>query len=170
WNERPEVNRIWVSLYTPQIGEQSAEILSPGDRELVARQLPALTKKFPKLLLPSGIAAAFLASPSSPSDCLFSKISVNLSADLETRVEPCVFGGAPDCSQCGCAASSGLHWIRSVKVAGPLRVGHFVGTSVGIGTLLNRARRRTNQPGRWRPPAPPAAPRQAFVQIDAPRL
>ena len=24
WSARPEVNRIWVSVYTPQIGEQSA--------------------------------------------------------------------------------------------------------------------------------------------------
>jgi len=170
WNARPEVDHIWVSLYTPQIGEQSAEMLARNDREQVAAELPLLARKYPKLLMNPGVADAFVHPPASPDDCLFSKMSANYSADLQTRVEPCVFGGAPDCSQCGCAASSGLHWIRSVKVAGPLRVGHFVGTSVGIGTLLNRARRRTNQPGRWRPPAPPAAPRQAFVQIDAPRL
>src|SRR3984957_19090279 len=35
WNARPEVNRIWVSLYTPQIGEQSAEMLSPNNRERI---------------------------------------------------------------------------------------------------------------------------------------
>src|SRR5262249_42966410 len=27
WNARPEVNRIWISVYTPQIGEHSPEIL-----------------------------------------------------------------------------------------------------------------------------------------------
>ena len=165
WNERPEVNRIWVSLYTPQIGEQSAEILSPGDRELVARQLPALTKRFSKLLLPSGIAAAFLAPPTSPSDCLFSKMSVNYSADLETRVEPCVFGGAPDCSQCGCAASSGLHWIRTEKVAGPLKVGHFVESSVAIGSLVNRLKRRAVYPTRWRPGGPQVGNKTELVRI-----
>src|SRR5580765_5842027 len=27
WSARPEVNRVWVSVYTPQSGEQSAEML-----------------------------------------------------------------------------------------------------------------------------------------------
>src|SRR3984893_14333610 len=38
-NARSEVTRIWVSLYTPQIGEQSAEMLTPADRETIAREL-----------------------------------------------------------------------------------------------------------------------------------
>jgi MoaA/NifB/PqqE/SkfB family radical SAM enzyme len=167
WNARPEVDRIWVSLYTPQIGEQTAEMLAPNHRMQVAAELPALARKFPKLLINQGVAEAFLHPPKNPEDCLFSKMSANYSADLETRVEPCVFGGTPDCSQCGCAASSGLHWIRTVKVVGPLRVGHFVGASVGIGTLVNRLQNRPSHPSRWTP-TPPAPPK-ALVQIDAPR-
>jgi hypothetical protein len=166
WNARPEVDHIWVSLYTPQIGEQSAEMLAPDDRERVAAELPALRRKFPKLLMHEGVGQAFLHPPKDPDDCIFSKMSANYSADLKTRVEPCVFGGAPDCSQCGCAASSGLHWIRTVKVAGPVRVGHFVGASVGVGTLLNRMRRRSSQPGRWKPAVPPITPPKELVQID----
>src|SRR5258706_12806555 len=122
WNARPQPDRIWVSLYTPQIGEQRAEMLAPDDREQVAAELPFLAKQFPKLLMNEGVAQAFLYPPKNPDDCLFSKMSANYSADLETRVEPCVFGGTPDCSQCGCAVSSGLHLMRTVKVAGPLRV------------------------------------------------
>ena len=165
WNARPEVDRIWVSLYTPQIGEQSAEMLAPNDREQVAAELPALAKKFHKLLINEGVGQAFLHPPKNPDDCLFSKMSANYSADLETRVEPCVFGGTPDCSQCGCAASSGLHWIRTEKVVGPLRVGHFVGASVRIGTLLNRIRKQSSQPARWGASPPPASAKE-FVQID----
>ena len=168
WNARPEVDRIWVSLYTPQIGEQSAEMLAPDDREQVAAELPLLARKFRKLLVNEGVAQAFLHPPRNPDDCLFSKMSANYSADLETRVEPCVFGGAPDCSQCGCAASSGLHWIRSVQVAGPLRVGHFVGASIGVGTLLNRARKQPTQPARWKTAPLPAIPPKDLVQIDRP--
>src|SRR5271155_2662152 len=56
WNARPEVDRIWVSLYPPQIGEQSAEMLSPDHREIVANELPRLSKKFPKLLMNTGMA------------------------------------------------------------------------------------------------------------------
>src|ERR1700756_5379379 len=170
WNARPEVDRIWVSLYTPQIGEQSAEMLAPNDREQVAAELPLLARKFRKLLVNEGVAQAFLHPPKNPDDCLFSKMSANYSADLETRVEPCVFGGAPDCSQCGCAASSGLHWIRSAKVAGPLRVGHFVGASIGIGTLLNRVRKQPTHPSRWNSAAVPATPPKDLIQIDRPRL
>jgi sulfatase maturation enzyme AslB (radical SAM superfamily) len=41
WSGRSEVNRVWVSLYTPQLGEQSAEMLSSDGREVIARELPA---------------------------------------------------------------------------------------------------------------------------------
>src|ERR1700741_1284406 len=36
WNARPEVDHIWVSLYSPQIGEESAERLSPEAPERIA--------------------------------------------------------------------------------------------------------------------------------------
>jgi len=149
WNGRPEVDRIWVSVYTPQIGEQSLEMLRPEDRESLAHQLPSLPKQFPKFLFHPGLARAFLNPPKNPGDCLFAKMSANYSADLKTRVEPCVFGGTPDCSQCGCAASSGMHWVRTVKVAGPLKVDHFISNSVKIGLLMNRLRSRAAKPSRW---------------------
>jgi MoaA/NifB/PqqE/SkfB family radical SAM enzyme len=166
WNARPEVNRIWVSLYSPQIGEQSPEMLTPEDRRLIARELPLLHRQFPKLLMNEGIGRALLHPPSNPNDCLFSRMSANYSADLESRVEPCVFGGTPDCSQCGCMASSGLHWIRGVTVAGPLKVGHFVGTSIAVGSLVNRLKRSAIQPPRWGPGAPPVASGTGLVRIE----
>lgn len=165
WSGRPEVDRIWVSLYTPQIGEESAEKLTAEDRQEVARVLPPMAKKYPKFLMTEGIAEALLHPPQSPDDCLFAKMSANYSADLETRVEPCVFGGTPNCSECGCMASSGLHWIRTVKVAGPLRVGHFVGGSVGVGSLVNRLRRHGSKPSRWGPNGPQPGKKTELVQI-----
>jgi MoaA/NifB/PqqE/SkfB family radical SAM enzyme len=165
WSAQPEVDRIWVSLYTPQVGEQSAEMLTREDRETVAKELPLLTKKYPKLLMERGIARAFLHPPKNPADCLFAKMSANYSADLETRVEPCVFGGSPDCSQCGCSASSGLHSIRGVKLAGPIKVGHFVGASVAIGSLVNRLRRHSIQPSRWHN-ANSSVTREDLIQIE----
>jgi MoaA/NifB/PqqE/SkfB family radical SAM enzyme len=149
WNDRPETNRIWVSLYTPQVGEKSAEVLAPSDRAAVAWQLPALAERYRKLLMTEGIAATFISPPKNPEQCLFAKMSVNLSADLKTRVEPCVFGGAPDCSQCGCAASSGLHWIRNAKLAGPLTLDPFIQGSMKVGLLLRRLSRRPQEPARW---------------------
>src|SRR5579862_815496 len=149
WNAQPEVDHIWVSLYSPQIGEESAERLTPEDREYVARELPRLGKTYPKLLLPEGMGRAFVKPPASPEDCLFSKMSTNYSADLRTHVEPCVFGGTPDCSQCGCSISSALHWIRDIKIAGPLKVGHMVQGSLAVGSAMRKLRGDGEAPDRW---------------------
>jgi MoaA/NifB/PqqE/SkfB family radical SAM enzyme len=166
WSECPEVDRVWVSVYTPQIGEQTAEMLTPENRAEVARQLPLLAKKYPKLLFNAGLAQASLYPPKNPDDCLFAKMSANYSADFETRVEPCVFGGTPDCSQCGCAASSGLHWVKNIKAVGPVKMDHFIGSSVKIGLLVNRLRSRAAQPGRWKPPGSAIqAKKDMLVQI-----
>jgi organic radical activating enzyme len=168
WSERSETNRIWVSIYTPQIGEQSPETLTAEDRVKLTRELPSLGKRYPKLLFHDGLAHAFLHPPKNPDDCLFAKMSANYSADFETRVEPCVFGGTPDCSQCGCAASSGLHWVRGVKVAGPLKIGHFIGSSVKIGLMMNRLRSRTAQPPRWSHPSTnQSAKNDKLIQIQS---
>jgi len=139
WSARPEVNRIWFSVYTPQRGESSAEMLRPEDRLRLAESLPAMIRRCPKLMLPEGMVRAFVEPPESPAQCLFSKMSVNYTADLKTKVEPCVFGGDPDCSQCGCSISAGLHWIGGLKIAGPLKVEHLVRASVAIGKGVNRA-------------------------------
>jgi organic radical activating enzyme len=166
WNARPEVNRIWVSVYTPQIGEESVEILTAADRAAVARELPSLGAKYPKLLFKSGVAEAFLRPPENPADCVFAKMSANYSADLRSRVEPCVFGGSPDCSQCGCAISTGLHWVREIKLAGPLKIDHFIEGSLNIGRLANRLRAEEPPPSRWRPGASRPSNRE-LVRIES---
>lgn len=166
WSARPEVNCIWVSFYTPQIGEQSPEMLTPEDRSELARQLPALRRKYPKFLFTEGLADAFLHPPKDPEDCLFSMMSANYSADLTSRVEPCVFGGTPDCSQCGCAASTGLHWVRSVKLAGPLRLEHVIVGSLKAGRLVSRIRARGVRPSRWTRNGRPPSQNVDLVQIQ----
>src|ERR1700751_3817752 len=79
WSARSEVNRIWVSVYTPQIGEESAEKLLPEDRETLARVLPVLDKKYPKFLFKPGMSKALVHPPKNPDDCLFAKMSANYS-------------------------------------------------------------------------------------------
>jgi MoaA/NifB/PqqE/SkfB family radical SAM enzyme len=165
WHARPEVNHIWVSTYTPQVGENSAEMLSHEDRESVTRQLVPLRKPYPKLLMSEGMAAAIRRPPENPNACIFSKMSVNYSADLHSRVEPCIFGGTPDCSQCGCVASTGIHWLGNIRLAGPLRIGHLVESSIRVGRMMNRLRRGRGAPERWRPGAPPSGARPGLVQI-----
>lgn len=150
WNARPEVDHIWVSLYSPQMNDESVERLTQEDRELAAEVLPPLRRRFPKLLMPEGVARAFVRPPESPEDCLFSKMSRNYSADLQTHVEPCVFGGTPDCSQCGCAISSVLHWVdREVKIFGLLKMGDLVRASLRVGLAVNKLRGDSALPNRW---------------------
>jgi MoaA/NifB/PqqE/SkfB family radical SAM enzyme len=149
WNARPEVDRIWVSIYTPQQGEQSPEMLEPEDRHCLLAELLRIKPRFGKLLINEGIVHALAEPPANPDECLFSKMSVNYSADFETRVEPCVFGGTPDCSQCGCAISSGLHWLKSVEVVGPLKMDHIVRGSIAVGSLTHRLQTRAPAPVRW---------------------
>jgi hypothetical protein len=167
WSARSEVNRIWVSVYTPQVGEQSPEILTRDDRMALARQLPPLALRHRKLDFNEGLAQAFLRPPKNPADCVFAKMSANYSADFETRVEPCVFGGLPDCSQCGCAISSGLHWIRGIRVAGPVKVNHFIASSVMVGRLTNRLRSRAVRPSRWNSARVPADSPSKLIQIKS---
>ena len=47
WTARHEIDRVALSIYTPQVGEQSDEALSRGRAELV-RQLPGLKQRFPR--------------------------------------------------------------------------------------------------------------------------
>jgi hypothetical protein len=165
WSARPEVTRIWTSVYTPQVGEQSPEILTPDERVTLARQLPSLALQHRKFLFNEGLAQALLRPPNNPDDCVFAKLSANYSADFKTRVEPCVFGGTPDCSQCGCAISSGLHWIRGIRLAGPLKVNHFIAGSVRVGRLMNRLRLRPARPSRWNSTTVLADSKSKLIQI-----
>src|SRR5947207_4940385 len=55
WHARPEVNRIWVSLYSPQQDEHTPEMLTLEERRRVADELPGLRQQYPKLLMSPGI-------------------------------------------------------------------------------------------------------------------
>lgn len=165
WNARPEVDKIWTSLYTPQVGEQTPEMLPREARERIARELPALSKRYPKLLMPEGVARAFVTPPASPKDCIFAQMSVNYSADLGTRVEPCVFGGNPDCAQCGCAASVGLKWIGEIPLALGLKPGHIMRGSIAVGAFVRRLGPGAPAGVRWAPPPKPE-PKSRLVHLD----
>jgi sulfatase maturation enzyme AslB (radical SAM superfamily) len=159
WSGRPEINRIWFSVYTPQRGEESPERLRPEDRVRFAQQAEVLGRRYPKLMLPSGMMRALVQPPSNPEQCIFARMSANYTADLQTVVEPCVFGGDPDCSQCGCSISTGLHWIGDRRVGG-VRVRSLVNASMAVGSAVNRLKGVDARP-RWRP----AAPSSGFVNI-----
>ncbi len=118
WQQRPEANQIWISLFTPQVGSSDVEILSPAQRQYVVDELLRLRPQISKLDMNPSMIRGFLSPPSSPDECVFSQVTETISADLSTRIGPCQFGGTPDCSQCGCAASMGLHSLAESRGGG----------------------------------------------------
>ncbi len=140
WSARPEVEEIVVSLYTPQRGEISAERVRAEDREQVLRELGALGRDHPKLRVPARMIRAYADPPRSPGECLFALATVSVSADLQTTITPCQFGGTPDCGRCGCAASAGLNAIGRYRLLGLVPVSALFTGSRRIGQWV-RARR-----------------------------
>ncbi len=140
WSARPEVEKIWYSLYTPQIGEISDERLRPADRERVVADLMALRVKFPKLALPKGLIEVYAEPPASPDECIFARTTTTLSADLKTKITPCQYGGAPDCTQCGCIASAGLAAVARHQLFGFIPVGSIFNGSLKVGDRVRKLR------------------------------
>jgi sulfatase maturation enzyme AslB (radical SAM superfamily) len=140
WTPRQEVEKIWFSLYTPQIGEVSDERLRPIDRERVVDDMMALRLRYPKLALPKGLLEVYAEPPSSPDECIFARTTTTLSADLATKITPCQYGGAPDCSQCGCIASAGLAAVARHQLFGFIPVGMIFNGSLKVGEKMRRLR------------------------------
>jgi MoaA/NifB/PqqE/SkfB family radical SAM enzyme len=140
WSAKKEVRKIWMSLYTPQVGEISAERLTPADRKRVVSDLMALRLRYPKLEAPKGLLDAYIDPPSRPEECVFARTTTTVSADLKTRITPCQFGGNPDCSSCGCVASAGLHAVARHQLWGFIPVGRIFTNSVRVGERVKRLR------------------------------
>ncbi len=138
WSEREEVKKIWFSLFTPQIGADNEEILNSTTRPYVIDKLESLKPVFPKLDLPKPVIDGFRKPPSSPEQCIFSRTTLNLTANLEDKVLPCQFGGTPDCSQCGCMASAGLSAIGRHRLAGVVSLHTIYNVSDRIGGNVRR--------------------------------
>ncbi len=139
WSRRPEVHNIRISLFTPQVGEVREEVLSPEERRNVVDELRRLHGQYPKLRLTSRMYDAYLTPPSSPEHCIFSRVTHCVSSDLKSRVLPCQFGGTPDCTNCGCVATAALEAVGTAKVTG-IPLGRIFNVSLGIGSIVNRAR------------------------------
>jgi MoaA/NifB/PqqE/SkfB family radical SAM enzyme len=142
WSDNPDTNQIWVSLYTPQVGEVSEERLLPQDRERVVAALMHLRGRFPKLRMPEGLIKVYAKPPRTPAECTFAQTTTCISADFERHISPCQFGGTPDCENCGCIASAALDAVSRHRLPGGLRVGAIFDQSLRIGHGVRRIRSR----------------------------
>jgi MoaA/NifB/PqqE/SkfB family radical SAM enzyme len=140
WSPKPEIRKIWFSMFTPQIGEVAAEILLPEQRRQCVTELLRLRTEYPKLDMYEAQIREFVRPPKSPEDCIFAQTTTTISADLKTLIEPCQLGGNPDCSQCGCVASMGL-----------AAVGHYeLGMGLTAGKIFHMSHKAGAQIRKWR--------------------
>ena len=139
WTVRSETNKVWFSLFTPQVGAQSAETLEPDQRARAIADMLELRKQYPKLDMPEEMIRQFRSPPRNPHECVFALTTRTLSADLKTEIAPCQFGGNPDCGSCGCIASMGLAAIAEHKLGGLIPVGAIFKASIKIGEARLRA-------------------------------
>jgi hypothetical protein len=156
WSARPQVKRIWVSLFTPQQGAEGPEILTPPMRREVLDELERLYPLYPKFQMNRQMIEELRHPPQSPEECIFARTTTSLSADLETRIGPCQFGGKPDCTQCGCVASMALAAVGHHRVLPGLTAGDLMFASERIGARIGRVRSRfRGKPQPLPPPTPP---------------
>ncbi|QEE27982.1 radical SAM protein [Terriglobus albidus] len=133
WSGRPEINKVWFSLFTPQRSAAGPEILTTEQRAFVIADLLRLREDYPILDMSASLIREMQTPPSSPAECIFARTTQTISADLKTKITPCQFGGDPDCAQCGCIASMGLAAVGHHKVLGRLTAGHLFDISDTIG-------------------------------------
>jgi MoaA/NifB/PqqE/SkfB family radical SAM enzyme len=133
WSAKPEVKKVWFSIFTPQRGDTLPEMLSQQERAKVIGVLGELRKTHPKLDMPEGMIRQFSHPPSSPEECIFARTTTTVSADLSTVITPCQFGGNPDCSQCGCIASMGLAAVGAHRLGGLIPVKSIFDLSFRVG-------------------------------------
>ena len=140
WSDRPEIRKIWISMFTPQIGASGPEILTQDERERAVAELLRLRVLYPRLDMRESAIQEFLHPPDSPEKCIFAQTTHTVSADLKSRITPCQFGGNPDCSQCGCFASMGLAAVGNYKIGLGVTAGHLYRASTSLSKAIRRKR------------------------------
>jgi MoaA/NifB/PqqE/SkfB family radical SAM enzyme len=139
WQANANTRLIWISMYTPQVGELSTERLTADDRDGLLDEIRRVRPMFSKLHAPDAMLQAFAEPPDSPADCIFAQSTECFSSDLERRITPCQFGGKPDCVNCGCVASAGLTAIARHRFSG-VSLGHVFNASMAVGRTVSRMR------------------------------
>ena len=136
WSLQTGVQKIWSSLFTPQIGGRSPERLTTADRATAIARIAGLPPLYPKVYAPDVVLDGYRHPPDSPTACIFAQITNCVSADLSTPVVPCQIGSRPECSECGCIAGAGMASIGKVKLAGLLKVSDIFAWSKKVGERL----------------------------------
>jgi hypothetical protein len=63
WSANPAVEKIWMSIFTPQRGAANVECLTPDERRSVVETLLRVRQYQPKLDMPESVIKEFLSPP-----------------------------------------------------------------------------------------------------------
>ena len=137
WSLRPNVRKIWFSLFTPQKGEHTPERLSASERMLAIERIAALRPVYPKLHAPQMVLDGYRHPPASPAQCIFAQVTHCVASDLSTPILPCQIGGRPECSECGCLAGAGLTSVGNIRLAGILKLSNIFRISKKVGDRIH---------------------------------
>ena len=141
WQGNPNTRLMWVSLYTPQVGEISTERLSKADRAARRRRAapPAADvleaadarRHAQRLRQAAASRPTTACSPRRPSACR------RISSGASRRASSAATPTAPNC---GCIASAGLEAIGRHRLKGGIPVGKIFYASLAVGRTVARIR------------------------------
>lgn len=140
WQANANTRLIWVSLYTPQVGEISIERLTRADRTTIINELRRLKPLYSKLQILESMLEVYANPPESPDECIFAQTTECYSSDLERVITPCQLGGNPDCKNCGCIATAGLEAIGRHRLKVGIPIGKIFYASLKVGAAAERLR------------------------------
>jgi hypothetical protein len=113
------------------------------DRQRVVEEIKSLVPRFPKLIdMIPRVLDGYMRPPQNPDECIFAKTTACVSSDLKRKINPCQYGGDPDCTQCGCMASVGLEAVGNYKLGGVVKLKTIFGASIKVGELVAGAQGR----------------------------
>lgn len=135
WAAQPETRKIWFSMFTPQKGETSVEILTRAQRRQAVEELREIRARQPDVMqdMLDSVLDGFIEPPRDPSECIFARVTRTITADLKKQITPCQFGGDPDCSNCGCIASAGMAALGRHKLGGLVPLNSIFAASIAVG-------------------------------------
>ncbi len=141
WSANPAVSQIWISLYTPQVGEVSDRAPHEGrPPESGVATCSRFGRSTRNCARTRRCSTPMSLPPDSPDDCIFAKTTACVSANFEKPITPCQFGGNPDCANCGCLASAALAAVGRHKLPGGIQVGKLFEASFEIGNRVRAVR------------------------------
>ena len=142
WTPRPEIKKVWFSLFTPQVGDDLPEMLTATERVAGDCGHAGATETVSEAGYVGDRDSAVCFAATLAAGLHFRADHSHAVGGLTSEITPCQFGGTPDCGSCGCVASMGLASVAAHKLGGFISVGAIFNASIRIGRVRAKSRAR----------------------------